>query len=137
MAYMSQENKKKIAEELKKILKGSGLKYTLGVRNHSTLVMKIKSGSIDFLQNYFDVNQKEWGHVEHRRLKEKPTYLDVNHYWYHDHFTYQAKDLLEKIVTTMNMGNHDNSDSMTDYVDVGWYVNIKIGTWDNPYQVVK
>jgi hypothetical protein len=33
----------------------------------------------------------------------------------------------------MNMGNHDNSDIMTDYFDVGWYVDVNIGLWNKPY----
>jgi hypothetical protein len=31
--------------------------------------------------------------------------------------------------------NHDNSDIMTDYFDVGWYVNIYVGKWNKPYNV--
>jgi hypothetical protein len=45
--------------------------------------------------------------------------------------------LLEKIVKTLNIGNHNNSDIQSDYFDVGWYVSIKVGEWDKPYQVVK
>lgn len=137
MAYMGQDRKKGIAEELKMVLKGSGLKYTLSVRNHSTLCMKIKSGPVDFIQNYLDMNQKNWGHVPDKLVKEKPTYLDVNPYWYHEHFSGVAKDLLEKILKVMNKGNHDNSDIQTDYFDVGWYVDVNVGEWDKPYQLVK
>ena len=32
--------------------------------------------------------------------------------------------------------NHDNSDIMTDYFDVGWYVDINVGQWNNGYKVV-
>lgn len=137
MAYMSQERKKGLAEELKKVLKGSGLKYTLSVHNHSTICMKIKSGPVDFIQNYMDENKVRWGHVEQRVMKEKPSYMDVNEFWYHEHFTGVAKDLLEKIVKTLNIGNHNNSHIQSDYFDVGWYVSIKVGEWDKPYQAVK
>ena len=30
----------------------------------------------------------------------------------------------------MNVGNHDNSDPMTDYFDVGWYISVNLGRWD-------
>jgi hypothetical protein len=33
----------------------------------------------------------------------------------------------------MNIGNHDRSDSQTDYFDVGFYTDISIGRWDTPY----
>jgi hypothetical protein len=35
----------------------------------------------------------------------------------------------------LNTGNHDNSDSQTDYFDVGWYVDVKVGKWNKPYIV--
>jgi len=35
----------------------------------------------------------------------------------------------------MNEGNHDNSDIMTDYFDVGWYISVRLGKWDKPYVV--
>jgi hypothetical protein len=37
----------------------------------------------------------------------------------------------------MNGGNHDNSDVQTDYFDVGWYVDVNIGSWDKPYTLEK
>jgi hypothetical protein len=33
----------------------------------------------------------------------------------------------------MNAGNHNRSDAMTDYFDVGWYVDVNIGKWNQPY----
>jgi hypothetical protein len=35
----------------------------------------------------------------------------------------------------MMVGNHDKSDVMTDYFNVGWYIDINIGKWDKPYKV--
>ena len=52
MAYMSQEKKSKIAPTVKKILAKYGVKGSLAVSNHMTLVLNIKSGSIDFIKNY-------------------------------------------------------------------------------------
>ena len=59
--------------------------------------------------------------------------MDVNNYWYHEHFTGRSLLFLDDILPVLNRGNHDNSDLMTDYFDVGWYVNIKIGKWNKPY----
>lgn len=65
------------------------------------------------------------------------TYIDVNPYHFQDHFTGMAKAFLLKAYNAMMDGNHDNSDSQTDYFDVGWYIDINIGKWDTPYALVK
>jgi hypothetical protein len=36
----------------------------------------------------------------------------------------------------MNTGNWDESDIQTDYFNVGWYVDVKIGSWQKPYKVL-
>ncbi len=41
---------------------------------------------------------------------------------------------LQRIWNIANAGNWDNSDSMTDYFDVGWYVNLYIGNWEQPFE---
>ena len=61
--------------------------------------------------------------------------IQVNPYWYQDHFTGKAKAFLSEVIPAMNNGNHDNSDAMTDYFDVGWYVDVNIGNWKKPYTV--
>ena len=54
MAYMNQERKQQRAPIIKSILKKYGVKGSLAVRNHSTLVLNIKSGKIDFVENYIE-----------------------------------------------------------------------------------
>jgi len=130
MAYMSQERKKQIKVELDKVLKGKGFKYSLGVNHHSTLVLNIWAGPIDFIGNYNNTKRNE-------NDKCSKSYIDVNVYWYQEHFTGEALELLKQVLPVLNAGNHDNSDSQTDYFDVGWYVNVNIGKWDKPYQFTK
>lgn len=134
MAYMSQEKKKQIAEKLKVALKGSGLKYSLGVHHHSTLVMKIKSGPVDFIQNYRETIQAK---PQYNRFMEDlaPHYMRLNDYWYREQFTGKALALLSVIVPILNDGNHDRSDVQSDYFDVGWYLNVSIGEFQKPYTV--
>ena len=62
--------------------------------------------------------------------------LDVNPYWYKEHFSGKARNFLMELLPAMNNGNHDNSDIQTDYFDVGWYVDVNIGRWNQPYQVI-
>ena len=49
MAYFNQERKAQKAPAIKAILKKYGVKGSLAVRNHSTFVLNVKSGSIDFI----------------------------------------------------------------------------------------
>ena len=125
MAYMSQEKKAKIAPVIKAICKKYGVKASLAVRNHSTLVLNVKSGSIDFIKDFFiDESAAKFG-------------IQVNPYHYKSHFTGKSVKFLSEVITAMNDGNHDRSDIQSDYFDVGWYVDVNIGQWNKPYALVK
>ena len=50
MAYMNQERKAKIAEQVKPILARYGVKGTLKTDKHS-ITLTLKSGSIDFIND--------------------------------------------------------------------------------------
>lgn len=135
MAYMSQERKSQIAPWVKRALKKHGVKGTLAVRNHSTLVLNIKAGKIDFIQNYNEtVGKTPRGFGYGSPAKD---HIDVNPYWYHEHFSGKAKAFLTDIMAAMNNGNHNNSDASIDYFDVGWYVDVNIGNWNKPYVLEK
>lgn len=131
MAYMSQEKKAKIAPVVKAILKKYGMKGSLAVNNHSTLVLNIKSGCLDLIRNYNQtVGERPGGFQLGSPAVDS---LSVNPYWFQDHFSGKAKAFLTEIFKAMNAGNHDNSDIQTDYFDVGWYVNVNVGRWNKPY----
>jgi hypothetical protein len=130
MAYMNQDKKAKIAPKVKSILKKYGVKGTLGVHNHSTLVLNVSSGPIDFIGNFNKVNENKLP------VMKAENCLDINPYWYQEHFSGKALSFLKELLPAMNMGNHDRSDIQSDYFDVGWYVDVNIGRWNKPYQVV-
>jgi len=132
MAYMSQENKATIAPAVKSILKKYKLSGSLSVKNHSTLVLNIKTGAIDFVANYNTVVGAQLGGFRCAARQ----HLDINPYWYKEHFNGVALDCLTEIKTAMNRGNFDSSDSMSDYFHVGWYTDIRIGNWNRPYVLV-
>lgn len=136
MAYASQELKAKVAPRVKAICQKYGVKATLAVRHHSSLVLNVRQGEIDFFGNYNDtIAQRDPTGNRHINRAEK--YIQVNTYWYHEHFSGRAKNFLAEVLAVMNEGNHDRSDAMTDYFDVGWYVDVNIGKWDKPYALVK
>ena len=140
MAYVSQDRKKSLAPAIKAVLKKYNVKGTLAVRHHSTLVLNIKSGSIDFIENFISTdanvmhgNKMSQSQIDYIRNNKC---LDVNPYWYQEHFSGKAVAFLKEVFTAMNNGNHDNSDIQTDYFDVGWYVDVNIGSWNKPYTVI-
>lgn len=137
MAYMNQEKKALIKAELDKVLKPAGIKYSLGVRHHSTIVLSIKSGPVDFIGNYNAVMTPDHMHFNPRRELATKNYIDVNTHWYKDHFTGDVLELIASVVKALNLNNHDRSDVMTDYFDVGHYVDFNIGRWDQPYVLTK
>jgi ABC-type phosphate/phosphonate transport system substrate-binding protein len=140
MAYVSQERKQSLAPAIKAVLKKYGVKGSLSIRTHSSLVLTVKSGKIDFVENFIETDSKvlhgrkmSQDQIDHIRKNQS---VDVNPYWYHEHFSGKAKDFLKEVLAAMNKGNHNNSDAMTDYFDVGWYVDVNIGRWNQPYVYV-
>lgn len=137
MAYMSQERKSAMAPRIKAVLKKYGIKGTLSVDNHTTLVLTLKEGKIDFIANYNRVNSDPMHIMRARAHLTDNDAMDVNPYWYQDHFDGAARNFLREVLAAMNDGNHDNSNAQIDYFDVGWYVNVKIGKWRMPYAVTE
>lgn len=114
MAYVNQEKKAKIAAELKKVMP-KDWKYSLAVRHHSTIVLTIRSAPVDLIA----INK----------------YRQINPYHLADHFTGELLETIKKIIAALNIDNHDRSDSMSDYFDVGHYVDVSLGRFDKPFQL--
>jgi len=120
MAFMSQETKKKLAPEIKKVLAQYGVKGSISVDNHSTLVVTLKSGEIDFQQD-----------------SVKDFFYQVNTYWIDDHYVGKARCFLNRLVAAMK-GDiwFDKSDAMVDYFNTAYYIDINIGRWNKEYEVI-
>lgn len=133
MAYFSQEHKAKLAPTIKAICKKYGVKATLSVRNHMSLVLTVKQGNIDFIGNYAKVNNKgadDWA--------VKKGNIDVNPYHYKNHFDGRARDFLSEVIPAMYGPEYfDESDIQTDYFHCSHYINVNIGRWDAPYALEK
>ena len=142
MAYMSQETKKKIVAAVKPILKKYGIKGTFAVRNHSTIVLNVKSGKLDFIENYIatDAALPHAGKMSQDQIDyiRKNKSLDVNPYWFQEHFSGKAKQFLTEVFNGMKSANwYDNTDAQIDYFDTAYYVDVNIGSWKNPYELSK
>jgi len=115
MAYVSQDMKKSLAPTIKAVLKKYNMKGSIGVRHHSTLVVNIKQGPINF-----DMNGDR--------------YIQVNTYWIDDHYKGAARDFLNELKAAMEGPSfYNNDDAMTDYFNRSHYVDINIGQWNKPY----
>ena len=118
MAYVSQDDKKALAPAIKAVLNRYGMKGSIRVRHHSTLVVTVKSGAIDFS----DYMRGE-------------AYIDVNPYWIDTHYSGIARDFLNELLAAMKGPNYfNNDDAMTDYFSRSHYTDITIGSaWNKPY----
>ena len=119
MAYVSQDLKRKLSPNIKAVLKKYNLKGTIGVRHHSTLVVTIRSGAMDL--------------SETNNRGEVMTSYSVNEYGIEDRYNDQRLHLFKELYNAMNDGNWDKSDIQTDYFNVGWYTDVRVGEWNKPY----
>lgn len=132
MAYFSQERKAQIAPKVKNILKKYGLKGSLRVRNHMTVVLTLTGGKIDFINNYLDTVGRD---AQNEKWVSEKRQIDVNVYHYRNQFDGEARDALAELIAALNEGNYDNSQIEYDYFDRGWYVDVQVGKWNKPYAV--
>ena len=137
MAYVSQEKKQSLAPAIKAILKKYGLKGSVSVRHHSTLVLTVKSGKIDFISNYNAIQSKKI-RPDHLPFHPATDNLDVNPYWYHEHFDGKALEFLKEVIPAMKGPEYfDHSDIQSDYFHCSHYFDVQIGKWDKPYILEK
>lgn len=124
MAYVSKEKKAKIAAALKKVVDKKLMGYTLAVRHHSAIVMTITRVNKEWLESI--MNPEPFGIIEERGDGA------INHYHLDKKFNEDGVKVFREILAALNTDNYDRSDSMTDYFDVGHYVDLRVGKWNKP-----
>jgi hypothetical protein len=117
MAYISTEKVKEIRDNLKKEF--PSIKFSVKRSHYSSVTVSIMKSPLDFSQ---DITNSGYNYVQ------------LNHYYLD---RYSHSDVLKIIKDIAMKGNHNNSDPMTDYFDVGWYFHFNIGQFDKPYQQIK
>lgn len=110
MAYIDKEKSKEIRKQLKAAF--PEIKFSVTIDNYTSLYCCIMEAPIRFTEE---------------------DYSQLNHY-YLDRYEYS--NVLQRISDICNEGNHNNSDSMTDYFDVGWYFSLNVGKWDKPFKLI-
>ena len=139
MAYISQETKKELAPAIKAVAKKYGVKVTIGVNHHSSLVVRIKEGVLDFIgaanaHNKVVAQRRGYGDQEFSvsdNFSINP-YHDERH-WTDVGFETEAKFVAEMVAAMKGTKWYDNSDAMTDYFDTAYYLDLNVGRWDTPY----
>ena len=117
MAYVSQKDKAKLAPEIKKVLSKYGMKGSISIRHHSSLVVTLQSGEIDF---------GEYTHGD--------GYIQVNTYHIENHYKGKAQAFLTELLAAMKGPDYfNNDDAMTDYFHRSHYTDINVGRWNKPY----
>lgn len=118
MAYVSKEDKAKLAPAIKAVLKKYGMKGSISIRHYSSLVVKIPKGRIDFSEGMLHGRE----------------YIDVNQYHIDKQYSGEARDFLNELLAAMEGPDfYNRDDAMTDYFDRSHYTDIKIGEYDKPY----
>lgn len=121
MAYVNQEKKSKIVSELKKVMPANW-KWSVSVENHSGIRLTISKGPKELCFS--------------PRVNDFQDTRDLNPYYIETEFTSpELKATFKNIIAALNTDNHDNSDLMTDYFDVGHYIYISIGRWNKPFVI--
>ena len=134
MAYISQEKKKELAPAIKAVLKKYGMKGTIGINHHSSLVVNLKEGVLDLLGDAQKHNDKV---AEQRGQQSYPVgdHLQVNTY-YADEWATDEKisNFYEELIGAMKgTGWYNKSDAMSDYFDIAYYLDVNVGKWDKGY----
>ncbi|TAL65801.1 MAG: hypothetical protein EPN79_11665 [Burkholderiaceae bacterium] len=127
MANVDQGKKALIAAALKQVVP-AGWKYSLSVDRHSTIVMTISAAPVDFFEVVH--TKRKARNPESNRASGN---MSLNHFHLGQVFDGELLEVFKRITAALNTGNHDRSDPMTDYFDVGHYVEINVGRWNKPF----
>jgi hypothetical protein len=134
MAWMNQERKAQLAPAIKAVFAKYSVKGSISVNNHSSLVVTIKSGVLDFIGEANRFN-REYAERTGQRFHEVKGNYQANPYKGAGEYSDPTIGQFFRELTAAMRGNlwYDNSDIMTDYFDTAYYLNINVGQWNKPY----
>jgi len=121
MAYIKTEEVAAIRGQLKEKFKG--LKFSVRKQHHSSVIVTIKAGNVDFSD-----------------ILDDSGYAQINQYWLnrtgkHEHLFEEIYKVIKTAPASVEGGREwfDDSDSMTDYFHTAFYMSVNVGSWDKPY----
>ena len=136
MAYITTQEVAAIRKELKAQL--PQYKFSVTRHHHSSVTVAFMKGPAFSEYTYFDRyagEQKDAVLEGHEQL---------NHYHAERFYGEENAAIINKVeeiikTAPVKAGGrewYDDSDSQTDYFDTAYYMNIHVGKWDKPYEVV-
>lgn len=140
MAYITKSEVQEKRKLISALCKEYGIQATVSGANSSTLTVTIRKGWIDFLGNYVDTVGNNWLNCQQQKdnalFHKNKGYFKVNEYYIEKQFSGIALDFMLELLQIMKIGHYDNSDIMTDYFDIAWYIGINVGEWNKPYVLI-
>lgn len=124
MAYISTAEVKEIRNELKETFPGHKFSVKKGAGNYSVDVT-ILAAPYDFSS-----------------ILNGNAYIDINEFCLDRYGEFEGyfEKILQIIKTAPAKASgdvwYDNSDSMTDYFDIAFYIHVSVGQWNKPYQQI-
>jgi hypothetical protein len=117
MAYISKDEVKNVREMLKKEF--PKFKFAVAGGNSNSLSVSIMKGPEDFSE-----------------ITDKWSNASINEFHLYQYGRFEK--LFAKMLKVMKSQNwFDESDSMTDYFHIAYYLHLSIGKWNKPYVQVK
>jgi hypothetical protein len=140
MAYVTKEIITKARTALKALNKEYGVKATLSGKGGLCLNLTIAEGSIDFLNNYCETIASKRIHRDVEQIiawVKLEQGIQINHYYIEDAFTGIALEYLQKAKAIMLVDHWDESDSQSDYFHCAYYIDMRVGSYNKGYRLVK
>ena len=137
MAYVSQEDKKKLSVKIKEVAKKYNVKISLSIKHHSTLVAKVKNAD-DIMEEYIDVQMspEKVARREFENYKFDPVEVmndyrkwnhNVNEYWIEENYGKKGVAFLTELKSAMEGEDFFcEDDAMTDYFHRSHYIDIRL-----------
>ena len=135
MAYFSKEMKKEKEEKLKKVMP-RGWKFTTRVYDNMKFVVTIRSAPVDLIGIIVDSMKYNNSNVDYILKYGCKEHIHPHPNYIKDIFKADKKILkiMLDIIEVIDEDNYDNSDSQTDYFDVGYYSYLCIGERNKPFK---
>jgi len=134
MAYMNQDMKAKLAPAIKAVFARYGIKGSISVDNHSSLVVNIKSGKLDLIGEANRFNREYAERTGSRFYEVKDSY-QANAYRPDTYADNTVGQFFRELTAAMRGDMwYDRSDIQTDYFETAYYLHINIGRWNRPYE---
>ena len=140
MAYVTKEVITKARTALKALNKEYGVKSTLSGKGGLCLNLTVAEGSIDFINNYCETIASKRIHRDVEQIiawVKLEQGIQINHYYIEDAFTGIALEYLQKAKAIMLVDHWDESDSQSDYFHCAYYMNMRVGSYNKGYRLVK